>query len=96
MAFFGFFGFFLVSCAYGEFLSFWTPCCAQDLGYIGVPPAGHALWAEVGGGITFVTSGEKYSTKREPHKTADKYPWDMCMVYWTYGASEKLETMCAV
>ena len=23
-----------------------------------VPPAGHALWAEVGGGITFVTSGE--------------------------------------
>ena len=33
-------------------------CRAQDLGYIGVPPAGHALWAEVGGGITFVTSGE--------------------------------------
>ena len=30
----------------------------QDLGYSGVPPAGHALWAEVGGGITFVTSGE--------------------------------------
>ena len=23
-----------------------------------MPPAGHALWAEVGGGITFVTSGE--------------------------------------
>ena len=23
----------------------------------GVPPAGHALWAEVGGGITFGTSG---------------------------------------
>ena len=22
--------------------------------HIGVPPAGHALWAEVGGGITFV------------------------------------------
>ena len=37
------------------------PCCAQDLGYIGVPPAGHALWAEVGGGITFVTPGEKTS-----------------------------------
>ena len=34
------------------------PCCVQDLGYIGVPPAGHALRAEVGGGITFVTSGE--------------------------------------
>ena len=58
MAFFVLFGFFLVSCAYGEFWSFWAPCCAQDLGYIGVPPAGHALWAEVGGGITFVTSGE--------------------------------------
>ena len=26
--------------------------------YIGVLPAGHALWADVGGGITFVTSGE--------------------------------------
>ena len=36
----------------------WSPCCVQDLGYLGVPPAGHALWAEVGGGITFVTSGE--------------------------------------
>ena len=36
----------------------WAPCCVQDLGYSGVPPAGHALWAEVGGGITFVTSGE--------------------------------------
>ena len=23
-----------------------------------MPPAGHALWVEVGGGITFVTSGE--------------------------------------
>ena len=32
--------------------------CAQGLGHIGVPPAGHALRAEVGGGITFVTSGE--------------------------------------
>ena len=35
----------------------WSPCCVQDLGYSGVPPAGHALWAEFGGGITFVTSG---------------------------------------
>ena len=26
--------------------------------YIGVLPAGHALWADVGGGITFVTSAE--------------------------------------
>ena len=33
------------------------PCCVQDLGHTGVPLAGHALWAEVGGGITFVTSG---------------------------------------
>ena len=23
-----------------------------------MPPAGHALWAEVGGGITVVTTGE--------------------------------------
>ena len=30
----------------------------------------HALWAEVGGGITFVTSGKKYSTA---HKTAYHY-----------------------
>ena len=33
------------------------PCCVQGLGYTDVPPAGHALWAEVGVGITFVTSG---------------------------------------
>ena len=26
-----------------------------------MPPAGHTLWAEVGGGITFVTSGENAS-----------------------------------
>ena len=26
-----------------------------------MPPAGHALWAEVGGGITSVTSGENAS-----------------------------------
>ena len=30
----------------------------QGLGYIGVPPVGRALWAEVGGGITCVTFGE--------------------------------------
>ena len=58
MAFLFFFGFFLVSCAYGESKLCWSPCYVQDLGYSGVPPAGHALWAEVGGGITFVTSGE--------------------------------------
>ena len=48
----------------------WSPCCVQDLGYIGVPPAGHALWAEVGVGITFVTSGEN---NLKVHKTAYKY-----------------------
>ena len=46
----------------------WSPCCVQDLGYIGVPPAGHALWAEVGGGITFVTFGEYFKI----HKTVFK------------------------
>ena len=56
--FFVLFGFFLVSCAYGEFWFFCAPCCVQDLGYSGVPPAGHTLWAEFGGGIAFVTSGE--------------------------------------
>ena len=33
------------------------PFCVQGLGHIGVPPAGHPLRAEVGGSITFVTSG---------------------------------------
>ena len=51
-------GFSLVPCAYGGcWLCQSTPLCVQGLGDIGVPPAGHALWAEVGGGITFVTSG---------------------------------------
>ena len=54
-----FLGFFLVFCAYGEYWSCWSPCYAQDLGYSGVPHAGHALWAEVGGGTTFATSREK-------------------------------------
>ena len=70
MAFFGLFGFFLVSCAYGEFWSFWLPCCIQDLGYLGVPPAGHALGAEVGGSITFVNLWGEYL---KTQKTADKY-----------------------
>ena len=39
------------------------PCCVQDSGYTGVPPAGHVLWAEFGGGITFVTSGGEYFKK---------------------------------
>ena len=32
--------------------------CVQGLGLKDVPPAGPALWAEVSGGIIFVTSGE--------------------------------------
>ena len=35
--------------------------CVRDCGSSGVPPAGHALWAEVGGGITFATSRENTS-----------------------------------
>ena len=34
------------------------PSCIQDSGYGGVPIAGHAHWAEVGGGIMCVTLGE--------------------------------------
>ena len=34
------------------------PLCVQGLGLKDVPPAGHALRAEVGGGIIFVTPGE--------------------------------------
>ena len=56
--FLGLLDFFFVSCAHGECWFCWPPVCVQDLGYLAVPPAGHALWAEVGGGITFVTSGE--------------------------------------
>ena len=37
-----------------------------------MPPAGHALWAEVGGGITFVTSGGILKN----HKTAYMYLWE--------------------
>ena len=29
----------------------------EGFGHTGAPPAGHALWAEVGGSITFVTTG---------------------------------------
>ena len=50
-----------MSCAYGEYRCSWSPCCVQDLGNFGVRAAGHALWAEVGGIITFVTSGENAS-----------------------------------
>ena len=59
MAFFGLFGFSSVLFVHMEGASFASILlfCVQGLGHIGVPPAGHPLWAEVGGGITFVTSG---------------------------------------
>ena len=34
------------------------PCVYKVLGFKDVPSTGHALWAEVGGGIIFVTPGE--------------------------------------
>ena len=55
----GFFGFSLVFCASWGYLFFHcTPLCVQSLGLKDVPFTGHALWAEVGGGIIFVTPGE--------------------------------------
>ena len=54
------------------------PVVYQDLGSSGVPPAGHALRAEVGGGITFVTSGE--NTKKSIN-TAYKFLGDLCGFY---------------
>ena len=47
-----------VLCVCGRCQFCWSPCCTQGLGFKGVPPAGHGLRAEVGGGIFFVTSGE--------------------------------------
>ena len=76
MAFFGLLGFFLVSCAYGELWSFWAPCCVQDLGYLGVPPAGHALRAEVGGGITSVTSEENTTKFIKLSANCMGFMWD--------------------
>ena len=56
---FGHSGCSLESCAYGGCWRCWFfPSCPQDSGYGSVPLAGHALWAEVGGGITIVTFGE--------------------------------------
>ena len=60
-----FFGFFLVLCASWEYLFlYFTPLCVQSLGIEDVPSTGHALWAEVGGGIIFVTPG-KFAGKHE-------------------------------
>ena len=79
--FFGLFVFFSVPCAYGGVLVLLVSLLCTGLGFIGVPPAGHALWAEVGGSITFVTSGENCLTV---HKTA-------CMYLGIHGRFMKLE-----
>ena len=47
------------------------PSCLQDSGYGGVSIAGHALWAEVGGGILCVTLGEFSGL----HKHAPDFFW---------------------
>ena len=50
LAVFGLSCFSFVPCAFWEFWLCWfTPSCVQGLDHVGVPPAGHALWAEVGG-----------------------------------------------
>ena len=41
-----------------------------------MPPAGHALWAEVGGGITFVTSGENASQSIKMSVSILGFFWD--------------------
>ena len=47
-----------VLCNGGCWLCLCFPSCLQDSGYGGVPLAGHAHWAKVGGGIICVTQGE--------------------------------------
>ena len=42
-----------------------------------MPPAGHALWVEVGGGITFVTSGE--NTLKSMNCLSAF--WDLCVFF---------------
>ena len=67
VAFFWILCFFLVFCAHWEFWLCLAPCCVQDLGFVGVPLAGHALWAEVGLGITFLPPGENTSKFKKVH-----------------------------
>ena len=51
--------FLLVLCASWRYWFYlFTLLCVQSLGSKDVPSTGHALWAEVGGGIIFVTPGE--------------------------------------
>ena len=52
MAFFGHFGCSFDALCIWEVLALLVyPSCVQGSGYAGVPAAGHAHWAEVGGGI---------------------------------------------
>ena len=48
-----------------------------------MPLAGHALWAEVGGGITFVTSGENTSK-------SIKLPVCIMGVFWDFFKVEAI------
>ena len=45
-------------CILGVLALLVIPLCVQGLGFKDVPPTGHALRAEVRGGIIFVTPGE--------------------------------------
>ena len=49
------------------------PSCVQDSGYEGVPVAGHALWAEVGGSIICVIVGEFTGL----HRSAPYVCWEV-------------------
>ena len=101
MTFVWLFGFFLVSCTYGE----WAPCCVQNLGFKDMLLTGHALW-EVGGGILFVSPGEFAGQhKKLPVRFVTGFvifitfklymlalvglpslhSFDACMVYWNKG-----------
>ena len=45
-------------CILGVLVFVVYPLCVQSLGFKDMPSTGHALWAEVGGGIIFVTPGK--------------------------------------
>ena len=67
--FWGFLGFSFVPCAHwGASFASLLPFCVQGLGHIGEPPAGHALWAEFGGGVALVTSGGECLAAHETAK----------------------------
>ena len=57
---FGLSGFFFVFCAcWRSRVGFFTSWFVQDLGLVGVPFLGHALWALIGKGITNLITGKK-------------------------------------